>query len=130
MFPVCHCYHSAKLFKQGFVSNFVDQCRFSNAAAGSSKFFDSLGECEAIANVNIMSDSADVMASNKIFFFLFLLRKQNIYNIYILKPVYHVSTQYWNLGIRDTQGTVNNCPEFRGGLMSQVHFHIMNTARD
>ncbi len=26
----------------------------------------------------------------------------------------------WNLGIRDTQGTVKNCPEFWGGLISQV----------
>ncbi len=31
----------------------------------------------------------------------------------------------WNLGIRDTQGTVKNCPEFRG-LISQVHFYVLN----
>ncbi len=30
---------------------------------------------------------------------------------------------YWNLGISDTQGTVQNCPEFWGGLISHVHFY-------
>ncbi len=28
----------------------------------------------------------------------------------------------WNLGNRDTQRTVENRPEFWGGLISQVHF--------
>ncbi len=32
----------------------------------------------------------------------------------------------WNLGIRDTHGTVKNCPEFWGGLISQVHFCVLN----
>ncbi len=32
----------------------------------------------------------------------------------------------WNLGIRATQGTVKNCPEFWGGLISQVNFYILN----
>ena len=32
----------------------------------------------------------------------------------------------WNLGIRDTQGAVKNCPEFRGG---QVHFYVLNRPR-
>ena len=36
----------------------------------------------------------------------------------------------WNLGIRDTQGTVKNCPEFGGGLISQVYFYVMNKPRD
>ncbi len=36
----------------------------------------------------------------------------------------------WNLGIKDTQGTVKNCPEFRGGFISQVHFYVMNKPRD
>ncbi len=36
---------------------------------------------------------------------------------------YHIQ---WNLGIRDTQGTVKNCPDFWGGLISQVHFYVMN----
>ncbi len=27
---------------------------------------------------------------------------------------------------RDTQGTVRNCPEFCGGLISQVHFYVLN----
>ena len=30
----------------------------------------------------------------------------------------------WNLGIRDTQGTVNNCPEFWGGLISHSMYWI------
>ena len=36
----------------------------------------------------------------------------------------------WNLGIRDTQGTVKNCPESRGGLISQVHFYVINRTRE
>ncbi len=36
----------------------------------------------------------------------------------------------WNLGIRDTQGTAKNCPEFPGRLMFQVHFYVMNRPRD
>ncbi len=36
----------------------------------------------------------------------------------------------WNLGIRDTQGTVKNCPQFWGGLISQVHFYVLNRPRD
>ncbi len=36
----------------------------------------------------------------------------------------------WNLGIRDTQGTVKNCPEFWGGLISQVHFYVLDRPRD
>ncbi len=32
----------------------------------------------------------------------------------------------WNLGIRDTQGTVQNSPEFWGGLISQVQFYVLN----
>ncbi len=36
----------------------------------------------------------------------------------------------WNLGIRDIQGTVKNCPEFRGGLFPQVYFYVMNKPRD
>ncbi len=36
----------------------------------------------------------------------------------------------WNRGIRDTQGTVKKCPEFRGGLISQVHSYVMNRPRD
>ncbi len=34
----------------------------------------------------------------------------------------------WNLGIRDTQGTGEKCLKFWGGLISQVHFHVLNTA--
>ncbi len=34
------------------------------------------------------------------------------------------------MGIRDTQGTVINCPEFWGALISQVHFHVLNRHRD
>lgn len=26
----------------------------------------------------------------------------------------------------DTQGTVKNSPQFRGGLISQTHFHVLN----
>ncbi len=36
----------------------------------------------------------------------------------------------WNLGIRDTQGTVKNCPQFWGGLISQVHLWVLNGPRD
>ncbi len=36
----------------------------------------------------------------------------------------------WNLGIRDTQGTVINCPEFWGGLISQVQFYVLNRPMD
>ncbi len=36
----------------------------------------------------------------------------------------------WNLGIRDTQGTLKNCPEFWGGLIAQVHFYVTNRPRD
>ena len=36
----------------------------------------------------------------------------------------------WNLGIRDTQGTVENCCEFWGGVISQVHFQVVNRSRD
>ncbi len=36
----------------------------------------------------------------------------------------------WNLVIRDTHGTVKNCPEFWGGVISQVHFYVMNRPRD
>ncbi len=36
----------------------------------------------------------------------------------------------WNLGIRDTHGTVQNCPEFGGGLISQVHIYVLNRPRD
>ncbi len=42
----------------------------------------------------------------------------------------HFSDIQWNLGIRDTQGTVKNCPEFSGGLISQVHFYVLNRPRD
>ncbi len=36
----------------------------------------------------------------------------------------------WNLGIKDTQGTVKNCLKFWGGLISQVHFYVLNRPRD
>ena len=36
----------------------------------------------------------------------------------------------WNLGIRDTQGTMKICPEFWGGLISEVHYYVMNRPRD
>ncbi len=36
----------------------------------------------------------------------------------------------WNLGIRDTHGTVKNCPEFWGGLISQVQFYVLIRPRD
>ncbi len=36
---------------------------------------------------------------------------------YMYMYIYFVHVQ-WNLGIRDTQGTVNTCPEFWGGLIS------------
>ncbi len=36
----------------------------------------------------------------------------------------------WNLGIRDTQRTVKKGPEFWGGLISQVHFYVMNRSKD
>ncbi len=42
---------------------------------------------------------------------------------------YQISIQ-WNLGIGDSQGTVKNCPELWGGLISQVHFNVMNRPRD
>ncbi len=32
-----------------------------------------------------------------------------------------------HLGIRDTQRTVKNCPQLRGGLISQVHLCVTNT---
>ncbi len=32
--------------------------------------------------------------------------------------------------IRDTQGTVKNCPEFQGCLISQVNFCVLNRPRD
>ena len=32
--------------------------------------------------------------------------------------------------MRDTQGTVKNCPEFCGGLISQVHFYVLNRLLD
>ena len=35
-----------------------------------------------------------------------------------------------NLGIRDTQGTVKNWPQFQGGLISQVNLCVPNTPRD
>ncbi len=35
-----------------------------------------------------------------------------------------------NMGIRDTQGTVKNCSEFWGDLVSQVHFYVLNRLRD
>ncbi len=34
-------------------------------------------------------------------------------------------TILWNRGIRDSQGTVENCPEFWGGLISQIHFYVL-----
>ncbi len=36
----------------------------------------------------------------------------------------------WNLGLKNTQGTVKNCPEFWGGLISQVHFYVLKRHRD
>ncbi len=36
----------------------------------------------------------------------------------------------WNLGIRDTHGTVKHCPQFQGGLTSQVLLRVPNTPRD
>ncbi len=40
--------------------------------------------------------------------------------------IYFDHTQ-WNLKIRDTQGTVKNwIPEYWGGLISQVHFYVLN----
>ncbi len=36
----------------------------------------------------------------------------------------------WNLGIRNTQGTVRNCPELCGGLISQAYFYLLNRPRD
>ncbi len=43
--------------------------------------------------------------------------------------IWHEHVQ-WNLEIRDTQGTVKNCPEFWGGLISQVHFYVLNRPRE
>ncbi len=40
----------------------------------------------------------------------------------------HVHIQ-WNLGITDTQGTVQKCPEFWDGLISQVHFYVLDRPR-
>lgn len=31
----------------------------------------------------------------------------------------------WQLRTKDTQGTMEDCPEYRGGLISHVHFHVM-----
>ncbi len=36
----------------------------------------------------------------------------------------------WNLGIRDTKGTVKNCPEFYGGLISQGYYYVLDRPRD
>ncbi len=36
----------------------------------------------------------------------------------------------WNLGIRDTQGTVKNCPQFWSGPISQVYFYVLNRPKD
>ena len=36
----------------------------------------------------------------------------------------------WNLGIWDTKGTVKNCPEIWGGLISQVHFPVLVSPKD
>ncbi len=44
--------------------------------------------------------------------------------------VSHCDILQWNLGIRDTHGTVKNCPEFCGGLISQVYFYVLNMPRD
>ncbi len=44
-----------------------------------------------------------------------------------MATTYHIQ---WNLEIRDTRRTVKNSPEFWGGLISQVHFYVMNRPRD
>ncbi len=41
--------------------------------------------------------------------------------MHIMLPVLVVQ---WHLGISDTQGTVKNCPEFWGGLFSQVYCNV------
>ncbi len=47
----------------------------------------------------------------------------------VFKTTWEIGTTYtvqWNLGIRDTHGTVKNCPEFWGILISQVHICVLN----
>ena len=39
-----------------------------------------------------------------------------------------IYSEIWELGT--PKGTVKNCPEFWGGLISQVHFYLLNKARD
>ncbi len=45
------------------------------------------------------------------------------------EPYFYKFVQ-WNLGIRDTQGTVKHCPEFWGGLISQVYCYILIMPRN
>ncbi len=42
----------------------------------------------------------------------------------------YINQLQWNLGNRDTQGTVKNCPQFWGGPISQVHLCVLNRPRD
>ncbi len=61
--------------------------------------------------------------------FIFLQAHNPIPDPLILCPNRQRDIQ-WNLGIRDTHGTVKNCPEFGGGRTSHVHLYVMNRPRD
>ncbi len=49
-----------------------------------------------------------------------------------VKQIYPCLNLYvqWNLRIKDSQGTVKNCPEYQGGFISQVHFRLLSRPKD